>query len=364
MPPTPETWTISLPHRTQVVYTPDYSYVLQRLRVRPGDTLIEAGAGSGSFTHASCRAVFNGYPQSEPSDTANGVSKKRKRRHGHVYSFEYHEPRAEALRKEVKEHGLDQLVTVTHRDVYADGFNIEGEDEPQANAVFLDLPAPWLALRHLTRTPPPPPKPSNNSTPVPGDAASSATSDSKPFRSPLNPHKTTYLCTFSPCIEQVQRTTTEMRRIGWQDIEMVEVLHKRIDVRRERVGLQEEGLRGVNAVAATVDEALGRLREVEGRFREYHRGQQVDGGADAEGDSTGKEKKPGYKETRLQKIKEKEKERKTWKEGRLVHRTEPEIKTHTSYLCFAVLPRLWTAEDEEKARKKWGNKVEAVEKKQ
>jgi tRNA (adenine57-N1/adenine58-N1)-methyltransferase len=36
-----------------------------------------------------------------------------------------------------------------------------------------------------------------------------------------------------------------------------------------------------------------------------------------------------------------------------VHRTEPEVKTHTSYLVFAVLPQEWTAEDEAKAREKW-----------
>ncbi|KAF3355676.1 hypothetical protein VdG1_03968 [Verticillium dahliae VDG1] len=54
--PTPELWTQSLPHRTQVVYTPDYSYVLSRIRAQPGTRLIEAGAGSGSFTHASVRA--------------------------------------------------------------------------------------------------------------------------------------------------------------------------------------------------------------------------------------------------------------------------------------------------------------------
>ena len=53
---------MALPHRTQVVYTPDYSYILQRLKVRPGSRIIEAGAGSGSFTHASARAVFSGYP--------------------------------------------------------------------------------------------------------------------------------------------------------------------------------------------------------------------------------------------------------------------------------------------------------------
>ena len=45
-----------------------------------------------------------------------------------------------------------------------------------------------------------------------------------------------------------------------------------------------------------------------------------------------------------------------FKEGRLVHRTEPELKTHTSYLVFAVLPREWTGEDEERARGRWEGK--------
>ncbi|KAL8689115.1 MAG: hypothetical protein Q9218_005141, partial [Villophora microphyllina] len=69
LPPTPEIWTASLPHRTQVVYTPDYSYILQRIRAMPGTSVIEAGAGSGSFTHAAARAVFDGYP---PNAIANG----------------------------------------------------------------------------------------------------------------------------------------------------------------------------------------------------------------------------------------------------------------------------------------------------
>ena len=59
--PTAELWTASLPHRTQVVYTPDSSYILHKLRVRPGTMLVEAGAGSGSFTPAAVRAVYKGY---------------------------------------------------------------------------------------------------------------------------------------------------------------------------------------------------------------------------------------------------------------------------------------------------------------
>ncbi|EOD47428.1 putative trna methyltransferase subunit protein [Neofusicoccum parvum UCRNP2] len=362
IPPTPETWTISLPHRTQVVYTPDYSYVLQRLRVRPGDTLIEAGAGSGSFTHAAVRATFNGYPLAEETSEVNGMEKgKKRKRHGHVYSFEYHEPRALKLREELEEHGMDQLVTVTHADVYNDGFSttVDG-NVPQADAIFLDLPAPWMALKHLTR----------NRTPATASASSATPNSNTPqptsetnteWRSPLNPRKTVRICTFSPCIEQVQRTTSEMRRLGWTAIEMVEVLHRRIEVRRDRIGLREEGLRGVNATPATVDEALGRLREVEGRIKNFHETMHGNAASTVENSEQGAdgEQIKGWgkesKEQRLQRIKAEEKQRKTFKEGRLVHRTEPEIKTHTSYLCFAVLPREWTKEDEEKARRRWNN---------
>lgn len=153
VPPTAESWTISLPHRTQVVYTPDSSYILQRLQVRPGDVIIEAGAGSGSFTHAAVRAVFSGYPNApeDQYEQHDGVAKRKKRKFGKVYSFEYHEPRARQLQHEIKEHGLDQLVTITHRDVYQEGFCLKSDSggassqalEPQADAIFLDLPAPW-----------------------------------------------------------------------------------------------------------------------------------------------------------------------------------------------------------------------------
>jgi len=132
LPPTPELWTASLPHRTQVVYPRDYSYILQRLHVRPGRTIIEAGAGSGSFTHAAARAVFNG------STT--------QRSNGKVYSFEYHEPRFEKLKQEIHDHQLGDVVHVTYKDVYEKGFILDDGRSPQADAVFLDLPAPWYVF--------------------------------------------------------------------------------------------------------------------------------------------------------------------------------------------------------------------------
>ena len=279
LPPTPENWTTSLPHRTQVVYTHDSSYILQRLRVRPGSAIIEAGAGSGSLTHAAARAVCG------PG--------------GRVLSFEFHLQRYQKLKQELDEHGLQDIVDLRHQDVCQNGFPTDGI---KATAIFLDLPAPWLALKHLTR------------------------------EGPLERNSSVRICTFSPCIEQVQRTVAELKDCGWLDVEAVEIAGKRIEVRRDRVGLQEEGLRGTIVTAASVDEAITKLRDVE---------QRQQNAVSEEGRIT--------KQERLANIKQKQSSRKLHDEGLLTHRSEIELKTHTSYLVFAVLPLDWTEEDEARA---------------
>jgi tRNA (adenine57-N1/adenine58-N1)-methyltransferase len=149
--------------------------------------------------------------------------------------------------------------------------------------------------------------------------------------------------------------------LGWVEIDMVEIQHKRLDVRRERVGLQEEGLRGVNAVPASVEEALGRLRQLEDSQAEFHKKQKSSVQDDQHND---KHKKKGNaegtmsaKQARAENNRRELGTRKIWNEGMLVHRTEPELKTHTSYLVFAVLPMEWTEKDEEIAARQWSNDV-------
>lgn len=41
--PTPELWTLTLPHRTQIIYTPDISLIIHLLELVPGSVVIETG---------------------------------------------------------------------------------------------------------------------------------------------------------------------------------------------------------------------------------------------------------------------------------------------------------------------------------
>jgi tRNA (adenine57-N1/adenine58-N1)-methyltransferase catalytic subunit len=156
--PTPELWTLNVPHRTQILYHPDISLIIIFLELRPGVDMLECGTGSGSFSHSICRTIA-------PT--------------GHLYSFEYHAERFEKAKVEFKEHGLDHVVTVAHRDVCKDGFDLT----EKVTAVFLDLPSPWEALESAVLA--------------------------------FKKDRVGRICTFSPCIEQVQLTCTKLKECGF-----------------------------------------------------------------------------------------------------------------------------------------------------
>lgn len=175
--PTPELWTLVLSHRTQILYIADISFVVMYLELIPGCVVLESGTGSGSLTTSLARAIA-------PT--------------GHVYTFDFHEQRAVAAREDFERTGLSSLITVGVRDIQGEGFpkDLTG----LADAVFLDLPQPWLAI-------------------------TSAGEMLKPDG---------VLCSFSPCIEQVQRSS-ETLASKFTDIRTFEVLLRTYEVREGKM---------------------------------------------------------------------------------------------------------------------------------
>ncbi|KAI0726316.1 tRNA methyltransferase complex GCD14 subunit [Fomitopsis betulina] len=165
--PTPELWTLALPHRTQILYLADIAFVSSWLNIKPGSHVIEAGTGSGSFTHSIARTV--------------GIT-------GHLWSYEFHETRVNKAREEFSRHGMDEIVTLAHRNVCKDGFTVADT----VDVVFLDLPMPWDAVEHAKKA--------------------------------LRKDRITRICCFSPCMEQVLRTVTALNDAGFTDITMYETL--------------------------------------------------------------------------------------------------------------------------------------------
>ncbi len=100
---------------TQIMFPKDIGFVLVSLSIGPGQTVLEAGTGSGALTTALAYAVG---PQ------------------GRVVSYERRAEMQRLARKNLRRLGLDDRVTFKLRDI------AEGFDEQDVDALFLDVPAP------------------------------------------------------------------------------------------------------------------------------------------------------------------------------------------------------------------------------
>ena len=95
--------------------------------------------------------------------------------------------------------GFADYITVTHRDVLGRGFLLEDKVKDESmDAVFLDLPSPHLAVKHAHQV--------------------------------LKAKGR--LCNFSPCVEQVQRASLEMAKMGFYDILTIECLNREYEVKK------------------------------------------------------------------------------------------------------------------------------------
>lgn len=163
--PTPELWTRSLTHRTQIIHELDQSQILFELDIVPNCTVIESGTGSAALSHSFARTLA-------PA--------------GHLHTYEFNPQRHAAAQTECERHGLSHLVTVYHRDVCTQGF-----DRPpnSVDAALLDVPEPWEAVPHA--------------------AYVLRTGGGK-------------LASYSPCVEQTQRTVAALEACNFHSIRTME----------------------------------------------------------------------------------------------------------------------------------------------
>ena len=103
----------------QILFPKDIGYILVKLGVRPGSRVLECGTGSGALTVSLSRAVA-------PD--------------GQVYSYDVRGDMQSLARKNVEALGVPGVVTFKQRDA------VEGFDESDVDALFLDMPEPWRVI--------------------------------------------------------------------------------------------------------------------------------------------------------------------------------------------------------------------------
>ena len=173
----PNIWERCLNKMTQILFNPDISLIMLLLNISQSSIIYESGTGSG------CLSV----------NLSSLLSKGK----GHLYTFEFNKERAEKLKSLFEFLKLDKKITITHRDVIQDGFllpenSLENINHKKCEAMFIDLPSPWLAIKHAKKV-----------------LKSGA-----------------YFVSFSPCIEQINQTMKAMKENNFIELRMFECLYR------------------------------------------------------------------------------------------------------------------------------------------
>jgi tRNA (adenine57-N1/adenine58-N1)-methyltransferase len=120
--PTLRDFILEIPRQTQIMYPKDIGYILLRLSIRPGGTVVEAGSGSGAMTMSLAWMVG---------------------REGKVISYERREDMLELAMRNIERVGLSSRVEFRLADI-AQGFAETG-----VGSIFLDLPNPEAYLTQV-----------------------------------------------------------------------------------------------------------------------------------------------------------------------------------------------------------------------
>jgi len=163
--------TMKVNRKTQIIYPKDIGLILLKSGIYPGAKVIECGTGSGSLTTA----------------LANFL-----RPDGCVYSYERRKEFSDNSKKNLEKYGLDKWVVFKEKEI-TDEF-----DEQDVDFVMIDIGSPWDLI----------------------DAAYKALKPSGRF------------ATICPTFEQLTETVFTLEEKKFVDIETVEILVRRILVRK------------------------------------------------------------------------------------------------------------------------------------
>jgi len=152
-----------LPRTTQILYPKDIGFILVTMGIGPGQTVMEAGTGSGSMTTALAYAVGP---------------------NGRVISYEIKPDAQNLARKNLTRFGLDPRVDFKLRDIG------QGFDERDVDSFFLDVPNPYDYMEQV--------------------------------RAALKPGG--YLCCLIPTFNQVEKTLQALRQTKFAFVEVCELL--------------------------------------------------------------------------------------------------------------------------------------------
>jgi tRNA (adenine57-N1/adenine58-N1)-methyltransferase len=160
---------------TQIVYPKDIGYLLMKMNIHAGMTVLEAGTGSGAMTLALAQMV-------QPT--------------GKVFTYEERAEHQENARKNIERAGLTPHVEFRVRDIRA------GFDERGADALFLDVREPWLFLAQA--------------------------------HAALRPGG--FFGSLVPTTNQVSEMLGELERMSnWVEIEVSELLHRKYKLNADRL---------------------------------------------------------------------------------------------------------------------------------
>ncbi len=151
----------NITRRTQILYPKDIGLILLYCNVTPGSIVVEAGTGSGCLT---------------------GILASMVKPNGKVYTYEIREEFIKIARRNIEKLGLEEYVVFKHKDI------TRGIDEKNVDAVILDMPTPWLVVKHAYKA-------------LKGGGV---------------------IACFLPTIEQVIKTVSALREEGFIQIEVCE----------------------------------------------------------------------------------------------------------------------------------------------